>query len=148
MDDSLARDGWKADIGMSAEVPLMSDDSKVECPNGISMKISMLSLGDWVIDATGQPTKILGIVTGLAEDVDVGQEWCTETYAWSVEDDCWRRSRRVGRGHSSANGRYLITESGTFIRLEKGQRVIQRDFTEIGYDRIHKTYPYVESRLR
>lgn len=147
--DDTPSAAWKVDIGLASEVPLMSDDSYIEGPHRLPIRVSMVSLGDWVTDATGKPTRVLGIIRGLAEGIDpLEREWCTEAYVWSTEDTCWRYAPRVGRGTATVQGRYLITESGTFVRLKDGQPVIQRDFTEIGYDRIHKTYPFVESRLR
>jgi hypothetical protein len=44
----------------------------------------------------------------------------------------------------------LITETGEFTiwdMKDKKEKIV-RDFTEIGYKEIHKTYSLVESRLR
>jgi predicted ATPase len=46
-------------------------------------------------------------------------------------------------GSDAQAGRHLITESGTF-QTEQG---LVRDFTEVGYDRIHETYSFVADRL-
>jgi hypothetical protein len=56
----------------------------------------------------------------------------------------------VRESTENACGLTLITESGDFIiwdEIEKKEKIV-RDFTEIGYKEIHKTYPLVSSRLR
>jgi len=43
------------------------------------------------------------------------------------------------------SGNSLITETGEIII--QNDRII-RDYTDIGYDKIHETYPFVASRLK
>jgi hypothetical protein len=44
----------------------------------------------------------------------------------------------------------LITESGEFAIWDEQEHREKwiRDFTEVGYQTIHETYPFVEARLR
>ena len=48
-------------------------------------------------------------------------------------------------------GYQLITESGqyvvTFSIGAQSQKIIMRDFTEVGADQIHKTYPFTSKIL-
>jgi len=44
----------------------------------------------------------------------------------------------------------LMTERGEFMIWNEAKQREQciRDFTEVGYQTIHETYPFVEARLR
>jgi hypothetical protein len=145
---------WKNDILKYCEVALVGKSVHIKTENG-SIPISKLSLGDTVVDSKGNPQRILGIIYGEVEDVvDGDQMWRTECYERGVgmSGEVWSKGQstvKYGVG-VSAIGMSLITEGGEIVLYDwmSGKKeVVIRDFTEIGYDRIHVTYPFVESRL-
>jgi hypothetical protein len=81
--------------------------------------------------------------------------WNTELY--EEHDGVWIKGTTTGlkpttghKDHTALQGIHLITETGEWIlwdEKEKKEKII-RDFTEVGYDSIHNTYPFVSSRLR
>jgi hypothetical protein len=75
--------------------------------------------------------------------------WYTERY--EEEQGVWKKSKNtVPIGSHTIDGFALITESGEYViwdDKEKKEKII-RDFTELGYEEIHKTYAFLEARLR
>ena len=66
-------------------------------------------------------------------------------------DGIWKRgsTNLYTANNEPLHGHTIITESGDFIIFDQnGKETIVRDFTEVGYQRIHKTYPFVSTRLR
>jgi hypothetical protein len=55
----------------------------------------------------------------------------------------WTHPKVKGDLHSV--GYHLVTESGSFTIGFGTQRMIVRDFTEVGAKRIHETYPFIKS---
>jgi hypothetical protein len=147
---------WKDSLQLTKNIPLMSSNTLVKTDYGF-LPISELleSIGiNFVVDSKGNKQKMLGTVRGEVEDVDIVkmkelEVWNTELY--EMENGIWIKGKsRIISGNDRIEGMTIITESGEFIiwdQMEKREKII-RDFTEIGYKTIHKTYPFVASRLR
>ena len=50
-------------------------------------------------------------------------------------------------GTPGGKGKMLFTESGTFYAIQNNTPMLVRDFTEVGHKQIHRTYPYVSTRI-
>jgi hypothetical protein len=141
-------DIWKDSINPESEIPLIGNKIKIKTPHGYKL-VSEITIGDVVVDRSGKEQKVLGLVNSIIEGVKDDSNWHTELY--ELNDNIWiKGSAEYKKGEESAIGMTIITESGEFIILDEvgGKDKIIRDFTEIGYKEIHKTYPMVISRLR
>ena len=141
---------WKGNLKMNCDLALVGKKKLVKTSKGF-IPISELSKPfGTVLDRHGKEQAILGIIHAEVEDgKETDGAWNTEHY-----EDCggkWvKGARTVRQGSDTLCGMALITETGEYILWDdaKKKEVIVRDFTEIGYDSIHKTYPFVEARLR
>ena len=118
---------------------LMSPDQQV-IRNGTPVRLDQVHIGD-LVEGDGGLTRVLGLVKGHIEGASTG--------LWSAscikkEGSGWIRCSTVKEGTDLLEGLHLITESGVFQIYRGG---LFRDFTEVGANRIHETYPYVASRL-
>lgn len=139
---------WKDGISPSDEVPLMGNQVKVKTRDGF-VRLSEVGLFGKVLDRDGKEQTVLGIVSGLVKGQNLDGKWNTELY--ELNDTVWIKGKStLQSGDEDVVGKTIITESGEFIIWdEEGQKEkIVRDFTEIGHNEIHKTYPLVASRLR
>lgn len=140
---------WKNGLKVSSEVPIMGMNVKVKTMYGF-VELSKLSMNDNVLDRNGNQQDVLGMVYAEIEGVENEDgKWNTELY--ELCDSIWIKGKStVKKGNKTAYGVTLITESGEIIifdEITKKEKIV-RDFTEIGYKQIHKTYPLVDSRLR
>lgn len=139
---------WKDGLKPSAEIPLVGGKVCVKTKRGF-VNVSSLSLFDKVLDKNGEEQEVLGIVYSEVNGVEDDGKWNTELY--ELNKETWvKGSSTVKESNGNACGLTLITESGEFIiwdEMKKKEKIV-RDFTEIGYKEIHKTYPLVSSRLR
>jgi hypothetical protein len=145
---------WKDGLKLTSNIPLVSSNTKIKTHAGFIPVESMFIGLKYVLDSNGKKQKVLGIVRGEVEDVNVERMrelgvWNTELY--ELKDSVWIKSdSTVVTGNDKIEGMTIITESGEFIiwdENEQKERII-RDFTEVGYKTIHETYPFVASRLR
>lgn len=148
---------WSKGLKINAEMPLLGKNIKVKTKNGF-VEISTISLL-WYpnniscvrcLNRDGHEQDILGVVSAKIDGIeDDNGIWNTELYEWV--NGVWIKGiSTVKESSGSAYGATLITESGEFIiwdELEQKEKIV-RDFTEIGYKEIYKTYPLVCSRLR
>ena len=118
---------------------LMSPDQQV-FRNKELVRIDQVCIGDFIASEQGV-TRVLGIVKGHIEGASTGL-WTASCI--KKEGDRWIRCSTVKEGMDRLEGYHLITESGVFQVYKGG---LFRDFTEVGPNRIHETYPYVASRL-
>jgi hypothetical protein len=129
------------------DIPLWSLITEIQVPGGWKA-IAELVIGDEVTDGRSV-TRILGKVCGETEAGQGHEE--TESHEWTTGGYQWKEGRWTlcqGSLHQGKKGWNLITESGVF-QVKRGNGVIRsRDFTEVGYDRIQETYPFVLERLR
>jgi hypothetical protein len=130
---------------VSMEIPLWSPMTEIQVPGGWKTIVE-LGVGDEVMDGR-TATRILGKVHGETEadsTQKADNQWTTGGYQW--QEGRW--SLCQGSLTLGQRGWNLITESGVF-QVRRGDEVIRsRDFTEVGYDRIQETYPFVLERLR
>ena len=153
---------WKDSLRMPTDIPLVAPERLVKTRTGfvpvsfftIPRGDSRVSFGS-VLDRHGKEQRVLGFIRGEVEmyeqDGDSTQ-WNTELY--EEKEGVWIKGATSGlkrtTGHKGLQGIHLITETGEWIlwdEREKKEKII-RDFTEVGYDSIHNTYPFVSSRLR
>lgn len=130
------------------ETPLLSPYTQVYTPEGYVL-LGNIDIGDWVIDETRQPTRVLGIVSGYVKGQPNEKEWNTAIY--KKEEDCWRICEStLSPSQTNITGYHLITESGTFVYYHRKNNTMDiiRDFTEVGHDRIEETYSFIADRLR
>jgi hypothetical protein len=120
-----------------AEMPLMPCDTLLPTRMGIAqagdIKIGDL-IGDVGADGEIHYTEVIGVVKGAA----------AVTQQIVNKDGTWIRIE----GPACADGRAFFTESGTHLVFGSDGRTYHiRDFSEVGSENIHLTYPYVASRL-
>lgn len=148
LNENVNYDAWKDNLKSECEVSLLGKEVLIKTSKGW-IPISQILLSDaTVLDYTGMPQIVRGVVYGEVEHALEGDhEWVTESYVY--EEGAWKRSvSTVKPGSSTVEGRTLITETGTFVIWDGQKEKIIRDFTEVGYQSIHKTYAFVEARLR
>lgn len=133
---------WKDGLTILENIPLMNATVKT---NKGFVDISTLRIHDTVLDRNGKDQVIYGIVKGQIDGKNENNEtWHTELYEY---DGVWIKGESTFvPGNDKIEGTSLITETGEFIIMDGNEKII-RDFTEIGYQHIHETYPFVESRL-
>jgi len=143
---------WKNGITHTTEIPIMGKEVLVKTKAGF-VEISKLVMGiDKVLDKNGVEQNILGIINGVIDNCKSNDnKWIAELYM--LEEGAWVKGQStLKEGDNSVEGITIITESGEFIIWNEdegeGNETIVRDFTDIGYTSIHKTYPLVASRLR
>jgi hypothetical protein len=152
-------DKWKDGLKVNMNIPVMGRSVKVKTNMGFVELSAISSL--WVpnmstlqcLNSDGQEQEILGVVSVEIDGIDNSNGlWNTELYEWI--NGVWIKGLSTVKECKESNGRAcgitLITESGEFIiwdEMEQKEKIV-RDFTEIGYKEIHKTYSLVSSRLR
>jgi hypothetical protein len=146
---------WKDGLKVNIRIPVMGKNVKVKTNIGyveLSAILSWWSSKMWLrcITRDGEEQDILGVVSAEIDGIeDNNGLWNTELYE-CVNGDWIKGVSTVKESKGSACGMTLITESGEFIiwdEVEQKEKIV-RDFTEIGYKEIHKTYSLVSSRLR
>lgn len=139
---------WKDGLNPSDEVPLIGSEVKIKTCEGF-VRVSDIGLFGKVLDRNGKEQAVLGKINGRVKGQDKNGKWNTELYEF--DGAAWIKGRStLESGEDDLIGMTIITETGEFIIWdEEGQKEkIVRDFTEIGHNEIHKTYPLVASRLR
>jgi hypothetical protein len=114
--------------------------------------------GDYILDIDGQFTRVLGIYKGCVyvNSYPTHKFWHTDgvrmldkTNTWIMDDAfeidiCSTPTAETQRMY----GYNLVTESGTFGIISENEYLIGvRDFTEVGYKNIDKTYEVVQKHL-
>lgn len=119
---------------------LIGAQTKVYVEGRGLIAVTKVELGELVKDSGGKFTRVLAVYKDCSELLPaVGQN----AAAWIRREGVWQHS--ISGNYTSNIGCHLITESGTFL-IEGG--ICVRDFTEIGIDRIHETYAFVETLLK
>jgi hypothetical protein len=128
-----------------------SERTEVLTPAGWIYLIN-LHPGDEVLDASGNPTRIVGRVQVDGLEVQTAFQTGENSYcsaaAWIYDNDEWIQIDGNTIPHSEIAWYSLFTESGTFQIRFKGIAKPVRDFTDIGPTRIHETYEMVMDRLK
>jgi len=156
-EDEEGQRGWdtliRSMLGMDQEATeprehqdtfcLMSPAIHVRRQDGLCIRLEEVRIGDLVEDEKGVFTRVLGLVEGQVQGSSVASNRLWMSACIRKSGSKWTRGTTLRSGSDTQVGRHLITESGTF-QTELG---LFRDFTEVGYDRIQETYPFVADRL-
>ncbi len=118
---------------------LVGAQTKVYVEGKGILVVSKVQLGDFVKDRGDTFTRVLGVYRDCSEFLPASG---VSESAWILQNGSWQH-RDSGK-YGSKEGYHLITESGTFL-IEGA--ICVRDFTEVGINRIHETYPFVENLL-
>lgn len=144
---------WKNNIRPHCEDALMGPNVLVKTMDGF-IPIHKVQFGS-VVDRYGESQPVLGCIKeSIMNATQENGIWYTERYEYcpiNESEGTWVKSdNTVKQGADTLVGYALITESGEYIiwdETEKKEKII-RDFTEVGYQDIHKTYEFLEARLR
>jgi hypothetical protein len=134
----------------SAGRGLTGPKSYVINKSGHTIPITEVQIGDYIKDGLGL-TKVIGLYKDTATDVplrgpnpsawvyrSMPSSWEHVFFKWNEDCIC-------------KEGYQLITESGqyvvTFSIGAQSQKIIMRDFTEVGADEIYKTYHFTSEIL-
>jgi hypothetical protein len=105
-----------------------------------SKPITQIKIGDYIRDGFSF-TKVLGIYTDKASVPIAGPN----DSIWYF-NKIWTHYRGRGNGKEVVHpGYHLITSSGSFTIGFDKEKILVRDFTEVGANRIHETYPFIKS---
>jgi len=154
---------WKDSLRMPTDIPLLSPARQVKTRTGFVPLSAFTTPQEdadsrvffgWVLDRHGNDQRVLGFIRGEVEMYEQeGPQWNTELY--EEHHGVWIKGtvsdmKRTTGAHQALEGLHLITETGEWIVWDpkENKEKIIRDFTEVGYDSIHHTYPFVSSRLR
>ena len=122
------------------EYPLIAASCEVLHKTGERRPISSVTIGDLLYGEDGYTR-----VTGIYKGTPIGER--------ELSDGVWLKNAKWEHLFSSSNtktketGYHLTTDSGTFWVDAKDFSGFVRDFTEVGIDKIHLTYPFVERVL-
>ena len=140
---------WKDNLKNYVNVALLGPDVPVKTLSGY-IPIHTIKIGDFILDRRGNEQEVRGIIRGEVEydaTRTIGSAWKTELYEYV--NSLWLKGvATVYPGIDKTEGYSLITEEGIIIIKESDKELCVRDFTEIGYQHLYKTYSYVEARLR
>jgi hypothetical protein len=105
-------------------------------------------LGDKLQLTYNRYTTVIGLVEGHVKGTATNgwMSGCIEK-VYEPTGTPYRRITTVKEGQQILKGRHLITDCGEFIVNVNGQTCHVRDFTEVGADLIHLTYPLVAKSL-
>lgn len=127
------------------DVALFTKNTLVKTEVGF-VPMDTLKIADTVLDRNGNKQIIRGVVLGTIENVkEMKGAYHTDIY--EERDGIWIKGKSTFPcGEDVIEGIALITENGEMIIWENAEKYV-RDFTEIGYKSIYKTYSFVEHRL-
>jgi len=109
--------------------------------------LSSIELGDEIELSYNNTTRVIGLIEGLVEGSG-SDHWLSGCIEKTYNPTVYRRITTLKENpHETRIGRHIITESGVLIAYVNGKVISLRDFTEVGIDRIHLTYPFVAERL-
>jgi hypothetical protein len=92
-------------------------------------------------------TRVIGILEGQVEGTYTPY-WLSSCIEKTYKPTVHQRITTLKQGSTDLiRGKHLITESGQLIANINGHVLQLRDFTEVGIDNIHRTYPFVAERL-
>lgn len=141
---------WKKDIASNCDVALLGKNVKVKTANGWKPISTISFRGGTVLNRHGKEQGVRGVIHGEVENAESGttDAWHTELY--EEQNGVWKKGNStVIHGAENIVGMSLITDDGEFIIWDEvtKKEVIIRDFTEVGYKKIHETYPFIAARL-
>jgi hypothetical protein len=139
--------GLKSDSQADETFCLMDPQMRVLTANG-AQSLESIRIGQALELSYNRPTKVIGTVEGRIQGT--GPSGWMSACIEKIYEPTGRYHKRVTTITPSAQyliGRHLITDSGLFLVTHESRVRRMRDFTEVGMDRIHETYPLVASRL-
>jgi hypothetical protein len=157
--DILGQKGWNRLVS-SLLGGLLSDeqgstlclmDPAIRIPTAVGLKpLDSIQIGDSIELSYNNHTRVIGIIEGHVSGIYT-PEWlssCIEK-TYNTGGSVHRRNTTLKQGGAATDvrGKHLITDSGQLIVHIHGAVIRLRDFTEVGIDQIHKTYPFVAKRL-
>ena len=134
---------------------LMDPTIPVPTPQGLK-PLHSLQIGDEVELSYNRPTRVIGIMKGRVQGLPKGPHWLSgviEKIHRPTDGPIHRRLTTLlpptdpTSISSYVYGNHIITESGELVVYTQGIVRKLRDFTEVGVDQIHRTYPFVSQRL-
>jgi len=154
--DSIGKKGWDRLVSKllggvsnnSQESSFCLMDPRIIIPTSAGPKpLSSIQIGDLIELSYNNSTRVQGLVDGLVlgEQTHHWLNGCIEKIY--NDSTAYRRLTTLKPSESTVKGRHIITDSGTLIAYVNGQVLRLRDFTEVGMDAIHRTYPFVAKRL-
>jgi hypothetical protein len=127
---------------------LMDGANTVVTESGIK-SLNEIVLGEKLQLSYNRYTTVLGLVEGRIKGTGT-KGWmsaCIEKEYPSVTGKPYRRITTIKKDSTFLKGRHLITDSGEFFVNINGTVIHVRDFTEVGSNLIHLTYPLVAKNL-
>lgn len=139
-------DKWKDSLSVGCELPLISNNNYVITIDNTLKKLVDIKIGDIIACESGF-TEVLGILEGNSSGenpvASETEQWYGNLLIYDKKSGIWARHT----GETKGKGKMLFTESGTFYITHGNETLLVRDFTEVGHKQIHRTYPYVATRI-
>lgn len=126
---------------------LMDERNTVITETGVKALHEVI-LGDKLQLTYNRYTTVIGLVEGHVKGTATNG-WMSDCIEKVYEPTAkpYQRITTVKEGSQVLKGRHLITDCGEFVVNVNGQTCRVRDFTEVGADLIHLTYPLVAKSL-
>jgi len=139
--------GVKPDSQADETFCLMDPEIRVLTVNG-AQPLASIRIGQELELSYNRYTKVIGCVEGRVQGTGPSgwMSACIEKI-FSPTERYHKRVTTITPSAQFLTGHHLITDSGLFLVAHNSQVRHMRDFTEVGMDRIHETYPLVASRL-
>jgi len=158
-EDTIGQEAWDRVVskilgGVSDATPdakdtfcLMDERNTVITETGVKA-LHEVVLGDKLQLTYNRYTTVIGLVEGYVTGTATNG-WMSACIEKVYEPTAtpYRRVTTVKEGQQALKGRHLITDCGEFVVNVNGQTLRVRDFTEVGADLIHLTYPLVAKSL-
>jgi hypothetical protein len=153
--DRVGQKGWdrkvssilKGLVGETATTMCLMDPT-IGIPTSTGIKpLSSIQIGDSVELSYNNYTRVIGIIEGQIEGT-YSSHWLSSCIEKTYKPTVYHRITTLDqRSTDLLKGKHLITESGQLVAHIKGHVRQLRDFTEVGIDHIHLTYPFVAKCL-
>jgi len=153
--DLIGQKGWdrkvssilKGLIGETAPTQCLMDPA-IGIPTSTGIKpLSSIQIGDSIELSYNNHTRVIGIIEGHVEGT-YSFHWLSSCIEKTYKPTVYHRITTLDQGSTDLlKGRHLITDSGQLVAHINGHVRQLRDFTEVGIDHIHLTYPFVAERL-
>jgi len=122
---------------------LLGENTVVWDKHGYPIRMADVKIGDMILDGRGY-TRVIGVYSDAEAVPIAGPNTSIWYFAKPIKH--WIHPYPFYT-NDYGSGKHLITESGTFFIEHFSFKVLVRDFTEVGADRIHETYSFVEKYL-
>jgi len=152
--DTVGQKGWNRLVGslIGGLEPTVDDmasllDPQILVPTTKGPKpLETLQIGDHIELSYNRSTCVLGLVEGRVTGTYT-PHWLSGVIERNYSSTAHHRVTTTHPSTDFLRGNHVITDSGTLVIYTNGLVRKIRDFTEVGIDQIHKTYPFVAQRL-